>query len=90
MNDFDNYTNTKDILKRFIKERFLSSASYELSDSDLLFEKDVIDSLDMLELINFIESSFGVVIDSSDVTTDSFSSIEKIANLIRNKLNRSG
>lgn len=72
-------------IKDFIKERFLGDNQRKIQNSDLLFAEGIIDSLGLLELIAFIEKTFGVRIKMSEIGIDNFESVEKITNLIKSK-----
>lgn len=77
-----------DILRRikgFISEEFLSK-DMELKENQSLFESGIIDSLGMIKLMAIIEDSFGVIINPSDVAIDNFDTIEKISQIVSERL----
>lgn len=57
-----------------------------LGDTDSLVERGILDSVGMLELIEFIEAEFRVRIDDDEVVPENFESIEKIVGLLERKL----
>jgi acyl carrier protein len=44
--------------------------------------RDLIDSIDMVQFLAFIEASFGIVIDDEDVTPQNFRDLESVAALV--------
>lgn len=77
--------NVKDTIEDFIRKRFLGGADEKLGYGDSLFEKGIIDSLGLLELIAFIEKTYGIEVKMSEIETKNFDSINKIARLIEGK-----
>ena len=57
----------------------------ELSETDDLVEAEVMDSLGIMKLILFLESSFSVKISDEDLTLENFRSIETIYSLVESK-----
>jgi len=72
----------KETIRQFIIEYFLSGSG-EIKDDDSLFEAGIIDSLSLLELIAFIEKTYGISISMSQITISNFDSINKIYKLIK-------
>jgi len=70
-------------IKAFLVKQAPAGASF--SDSDNLLVKGVIDSLKMLDLINFIEQKFGVTVDEDEMMPDNFESVEAIVAFIAGK-----
>jgi acyl carrier protein len=73
-------------VRRFLTENFpLSTDGFSLSGSDSLLESGVIDSVGVLELIEFIESSYGVQIPDSEVLPENLDSIDAITRYVGTK-----
>jgi acyl carrier protein len=53
-------------------------------DTDLV-ENSVIDSMGVMELIEFLEAQYGVQLDMDDLTIENFATVRGIANLIEAK-----
>ncbi|MEA2474943.1 MAG: hypothetical protein QOE06_2858 [Thermoleophilaceae bacterium] len=70
-----------DVLRDFIRRQFLFDESAELGDDDPLFP-DVIDSLGVMEVVDFVEEKFGVGIGEDDLLADNFKSLTAIASLV--------
>lgn len=77
-------TDIRHTLRAFIEQKFLRGAR-SIKDDDSLYETNIIDSLAMLELVAFVETTFDIVIGPSEVTIDHFDSVSRIAQLIERK-----
>lgn len=78
----------KDFKKKiteYIKLNFLKSEG-SIDGSVSLFERQVIDSFGLIELIAFIEKEFSVRLSPSDVAIENFDSIDKIVKLIEKRI----
>lgn len=72
-----------DIIREFLQSRFRSAlAGRALDDDAPLFSSGVIDSFGVLELIAFLEDSFGVTIDTSRHDLTEFDSLTKVVDLL--------
>lgn len=58
---------------------------YRLAADELLLGHGVIDSLQLLQLTQFIEDRFGVIIDDEDLVMDNFRTIGHITAFIERK-----
>lgn len=75
------------IIKKFILENFLYGEG-DLKNDESLFESGIIDSLGFIKLLAFIEKTFDVSIDMSEVTIENFNTINQIVETIRNKIDK--
>jgi len=66
----------------FLAEEALDGDASELELSTPLLQLGIIDSLKMLSLVSFIESTFGVEVSENDLVPDNFQSIEAITNMV--------
>lgn len=76
----------KNDVKEFIIENFLFGEANGLMDDTNFFEKGIVDSTGVLELICFIEETYDVSIDDEEVTQKNFSSIANVNTYLQNKL----
>jgi len=67
------------IIRQFMKERFVKYRD-DLGHDDSL--EDVVDSLGLFELLNFIEQKFAIVIPDDEFSPDVFSCIGNILKTI--------
>ena len=68
-------------LRDFIRREFLFDRDAELADDQSLFG-EVVDSLGVMEVLGFIEETYGVAIDNSELLVENFESLNSIAALI--------
>lgn len=72
-------------IRQFILDKFPRISEDELSaDLDLL-GTNLIDSLGVLELVSFVESEFGVVVEDDDLLPENFQSINCLIGFIQGK-----
>ena len=71
------------VVRGFLESRFRSAmAGRTFSDDDALFSSGVIDSFGVLELIAFLEDTFGITIDTGLHDLKEFDSLNKICDLL--------
>lgn len=78
-------------VRRFITDNFpLSGSGHELAGGDSLLEVGVIDSVGVLELIEYLESSYGFQIPDADVLPENLDSIDAISGYVTRRLEGAG
>jgi acyl carrier protein/D-alanine--poly(phosphoribitol) ligase subunit 2 len=77
----------KEKITAFICNRFLHGET-DLDVNESLFASGIIDSLRLFELIAFIEKTFAVSVNMSEVTIENFDSVNSIAKLVEKKLRK--
>jgi len=73
------------IIKDHISENFLYSEEFPYTDDTSFLQEGIIDSLGVMELVTFVQTTFQVTIEPIEVTPDNFDSVAKLAALIRRK-----
>lgn len=73
-------------LQHFIAERFLKGRSHSLKPDDSLLDGNLMDSMGILEIVDFVESEFGITVDGEDLLPDNFQTIAVLATFINSKL----
>jgi acyl carrier protein len=74
-------------IRRFLTERAWLTDSAEVSESDSLLEKGVIDSVTMVELVSFIEQTFEIRIQDEELMPENFDSLAAIGAFVASKRN---
>jgi acyl carrier protein len=75
------------IVKRFLQEYFLSrTPGMMLQNDDSLFEKGVIDSTGVLELVAFIERKFDFRVEDNELVPQNLDSVDRLVSYIQLKL----
>lgn len=75
----------KEQVRAFITSNFYVADPATLADDTSLLDRGIVDSTGMLEVIFFIEETFGIKIDYSEMVPDNLDSIERIANFVSRK-----
>jgi acyl carrier protein len=72
----------------FIIDNFLfGQGGEDLEAGDSLMEKGIIDSTGVLELIVFLENTYGIQVEDEDLIPDNLDSIANLACYIERKVN---
>ena len=74
-------------IRDFVWAEFPLARKQELGSDDALMESGAIDSMGVLEIVTFLESTFEIVLDDDEVASDTFDSIGSLAALVEQKLN---
>jgi len=74
-------------VRQYILENFMyTDDESELASDQSLFDTSVIDSTGVLELVGFIEDTFEVKVEDTELVPDNFDSVEKITSYVKQKL----
>jgi acyl carrier protein len=77
----------KERVRAYIVENFvMGSATFELSDTDSFMDKHVVDSTGFLELVTFIEESWGVTVEDDEMVPENLDSLANIDAFVSGKL----
>ena len=77
---------TKEIIKDYIENDLIEDDDVEVSEETSLFRDQLLDSLNLLSLITFIEKQFQIKISPSEVSIDNIDTINNIAAFVERKL----
>lgn len=78
MNTEEIRARTREFVSRFFR-------GHELGDDEDLFATGYVNSMFAMELVRFVESTFGIAVESEDLELDNFRSLNAIAALVRRK-----
>jgi acyl carrier protein len=70
-------------VREFITQRFPHVKKHLKQDSDPLLDSGYIDSLGILEVVDFIESKYGILLSDEDMVLENFESIAAISIFIQ-------
>ena len=73
-------------IRAFVIENYLFGEEGKLGNDDSFMESGIIDSTGILELVRFLEATFGVKVADEDLIPDNLDSINKIVAFIETKL----
>jgi len=72
-------------VRDFVTANFYVADPKSLEDRTSLLDQGIIDSTGVLEVIMFIESTFGVTVEDSEMLPENLDSIERIAAFVARK-----
>ncbi len=77
---------TREKIRQFIMNELVADGSgSELSDTVLLIDSGVIDSLGIMSLLGFLEENFSIQISGEDLVPDNFATISTISDFVAQK-----
>ncbi len=75
-----------DTLLNYITDNFTGNTGAKVDAETSLFQGQVLDSLNLVELITFVESQFRIKVAPSEVSIDNLDTVNRIAGFIQRKL----
>lgn len=75
-------------VKEFIIENFLFGEEVQLELDTDFFDKGIIDSTGVLELVSYMEETFDISVDDEELIPENFSCLENIDVFLKKKLNQ--
>lgn len=74
--------------RKYVRENFLyTRPDFDLGDDQLLMEAGVIDSMGVVELLEYIQDEFDVVIEDDEITEENLGTLNAIAKYVVTKRN---
>ena len=78
--------NTTQAIRAYIAENILFSGStYPYADETSFLDEGVLDSMNVLQLVTFVEKQFGIPVDDQDIVPDNFDSVSRLVRFIERK-----
>ena len=74
-------------VRQFIVENFLFGDGQLLQEETSLMEEGIMDSTGILELLFFLEETFGISVEDDELVPENMDSLQNIAKFIEKKLN---
>lgn len=76
----------KEIIKKYIHENFVVGLEdQELGDDDSFLERGIIDSTGVLELVGFLEETYGFIVQDEEVLPDNFDTLNNLEAYVMRK-----
>lgn len=75
----------KQQVRAFVASNFYVADPAMLLDGASLLDRGIIDSTGVLEVISFIEETFGITVEDSELLPENLDSIERIASFVVRK-----
>ncbi len=75
----------KEKVRQFIVSNFYVADASSLKDEASLLDAGIVDSTGVLEVINFIESEFGVTVDDAEMVPENLDAVNHIVAFVQKK-----
>jgi acyl carrier protein len=72
-------------IRTFVLNHFPLTRQRSIQNGDPLLDSGIVDSLGILELVDFLEHTFGMTISDEDLIPENFHSIQSIALFVKHK-----
>ena len=69
-------------IREFVLEKFPLARKRKVANDDNLLESGIIDSLGVLELVEFLQREFAIAVADEDLTPENFRNIECMARFV--------
>jgi len=73
------------ILAEFIATHILKQPGRSIQNNEKLISSGLIDSFSLMDLSLFIEATFGVILDNTELNANTFDTLEQLTTLIRSR-----
>ena len=77
-----------DAVKEFIIENFLFGDEEQLELDTDFFDKGIIDSTGVIELVSFLEETFNISVDDEELVPENLSSLKNVEVFLQKKINQ--
>lgn len=82
---------TKQDLRQYIVDTFIRGRSNStFSDKDSFFEKEIIDSTGVLELVLFLEQTYDIRVEDEEIIPENLDSINNLVSYLQKKVKKAG
>jgi len=82
----ENSAEVKAAIIQFVNSNFLMGTSHiKYSENDSFLEKGIVDSTGVLEMVNFIQSNFGITVEDAELIPENLDSVNNIVAYISRK-----
>ena len=76
----------EETIRTYIAENILfSDNGYPHADDTSFLEEGIVDSMGIMELVMFVDESFGITVEDEELVPDNFDSVSQLAAYIRRK-----
>jgi len=75
----------KNTIREFVVENFLFDDNGDLGDNTSFLENGIIDSTGILELVAFIEETYGITVKDEELIPENLDSIDNVVQYVHSK-----
>ena len=73
-------------ITKYISAEILNKVENNLKPDDALISSGIVDSFNLVDLALFVEDTYSVVIDDTELNTDTFDTARQLAEIINERL----
>ena len=73
-------------IRAFVIQNFMFGQGAQLADDESFLEAGIIDSTGVLELVGFLETTFGIAVADEDLVPANLDSVERVARFVERKV----
>jgi len=73
-------------LRGFVVKNFLFGQDGQLGNDDSFLEKGIIDSTGILELVSFVEETYGIMVEDQELIPENLDSINNLLRFLQTKV----
>jgi acyl carrier protein len=74
------------LIRKFIaRDILLTGTDFPYPDEASLLQEGIIDSLGVMELVEFVQATFGVKVEQAELKPEHFDSVARLATFVRSK-----
>jgi len=77
-------------IRAFVIQNFLFGQGAQLADDESFLEAGIIDSTGVLELVGFLETTYGIAVADEDLVPANLDSVARVARFVERKRNEQG
>ncbi len=79
-------TGIEESIRSYLAENIIFSGNgYPYADDTSFLNEGIVDSMNILELVLFVEERFGVKVEDQEIIPDNFDSVSRLAAYVRSK-----
>lgn len=76
----------EELIRTYIAQNILfSSNGFPYPDDASFLENGIVDSMNVLEIVMFVEEKFGIKVEDAEIVPENFDSVTQLASYIRKK-----
>lgn len=83
-------TDTKDTIEKFVKMNFLKKRKIQNLYEVSFLEEGIVDSVGVMELVAFIEDTYGFKVEDEEIVPENLDSVKKLVDYIGLKVKGKG
>jgi len=76
----------KATVRQFLFDNFIMGGDVTIDDDTSFMKRHILDSTGFIELITFVEETWGVTVDDAEMLPENFDSLQNIAAYVARKL----